>query len=218
MKCVIFDFDDTIVYSEKMKLIEFFNISKKHGSRGIKFYYENIDKRLTRHDYFKKLSDVIALNTDITIDSKCLLSQQMIQEFGDNVSKNLKTTEEIKNIKEFLKILKDNNYLIFISSKSKKDDIINTLKHKNLFNYFDDIYGLENTKIDHFNNIITNYNLEPRNIYFFGDSYSDYEVSIHFNCNFIGILTERDDLKNVACQKINNYEKIFDNFIKNKTI
>ena len=91
MKCVIFDFDDTIVYSEKMKLVEFLNISKKHGSIGINFYYENINKRLTRHEYFKKLSDIIALNTDISIDSKCLLSQQMIKEFGDNVSNNLNT-------------------------------------------------------------------------------------------------------------------------------
>lgn len=218
MKCVIFDFDDTIVYSEKMKLVEFLNISKKHGSIGINFYYENINKRLTRHEYFKKLSDIIALNTDISIDSKCLLSQQMIKEFGDNVSNNLNTAEEIKNIREFLKILKDNNYLIFISSKSKNDDIINTLKYKKLFNYFDGIYGLENTKIEHFDNIIKNYKLEPKNIYFFGDSYSDYEVSIHFNCNFIGILTERDDLKNVDCKKINDYKTIFDIFINEKTI
>lgn len=218
MKCAIFDFDDTIVYSEKMKVFEFLNISKKHGSIGIKFYYDNIDKRLSRHEYFKKLSDAIALNTDITIDSKCLLSQQMIQDFGDNVSRNLKITEEIKNIREFLKILKDNNYLIFISSKSKKDDIVNTLKHKVLFNYFDGIFGLENTKIEHFNNIIKNYKLDPKNIYFFGDSYSDYEVSLHFNCNFIGILTERDDLKNVDCKKISDYKTIFDKFINKKTI
>ena len=28
IKCFIFDFDDTIIYSEEMKLNEFYNISK----------------------------------------------------------------------------------------------------------------------------------------------------------------------------------------------
>ena len=213
MKCVIFDFDDTIVYSEQMKINEFLNISKKHGSIGINFYYENINKRLTRKEYFKNLSNQIALNSNISIESSCLLNLEMIEEFTINVSNNLKISEEVKNIKNFLKILKDNNYLIFISSKSKKDDIVNTLKHKNLFNYFDDLFGLENNKIDHFNFIIKKYNLEASNIYFFGDSYSDYEISLHFKCHFIGILTEREDLKNIQCLKINDYEKIFKKFI-----
>ena len=209
IKCIIFDFDDTIVYSEQMKIREFFNISKQYGRIGINFYNENIKKRLTRFEYFNNLSKKIINNTLLNKDDDKLLYHLMLKKFTENISKKLKETEEILNIKEFLEFLKENNYKIFISSKSNTDDIINTLEHKKILKYFNDIYGLNKSKIEHFNEIMKENNFTNKELCFFGDSYSDYEVAKEIDCEFIGILTERDDLKNVNCIKINDYQKIF---------
>ena len=209
IKCNIFDFDDTIVYSEQMKIREFFNISKQYGRIGINFYNENIKKRLTRFEYFNNLSKKIINNTLLNKDDDKLLYHLMLKKFTENISKKLKETEEILNIKEFLEFLKENNYKIFISSKSNTDDIINTLEHKKILKYFNDIYGLNKSKIEHFNEIMKENNFTNKELCFFGDSYSDYEVAKEIDCEFIGILTERDDLKNVNCIKINDYQKIF---------
>jgi len=209
IKCIIFDFDDTIVYSEQMKVREFFNISKQYGRIGIDFYNENINKRLTRYEYFNNLSKKIINNTLLNKDNSKLLYHIMLKKFTETITQKLKETEEILNIKEFLEFLKKNNYKIFISSKSNTDDIINTLEHKKILKYFNGIYGLNQSKIKHFNEIMKEKNFTNKEICFIGDSYSDYEVAKEIDCEFIGILTERDDLKNVNCLKINDYQKIF---------
>ena len=48
-------------------------------------------------------------------------------------------------------------------------------------------------------------NIQPNEILFFGDSKYDYDVSSEMNTNFIGVLTERDDLKYIDCKKIKDY-------------
>ena len=210
IKCIIFDFDDTIILSEKMKLENFYEISKSFGSIGIEFYNENINKKLTRFEYFKDLSDylnifylqhVVSINIDIT-------SNMMIKKFTNKVSESLKECIELPNIRKYIKHHFNNNYKLYISSKSNKDDIINTLKYKNLYHYFSGIYGLENSKIEHFNEIINKENIQSNEILFFGDSKSDYEVSVDMNTNFIGILTERDELKYIDCKKIKDYNEL----------
>ena len=212
LKCAIFDFDDTILYSEEMKNKEFYNISNQYSKVGSKFYQENIEKRLTRFQYFNNLSKLVIKNTLLNEEQNLLLYNVMLKKFSDNVSNNLKNCELINNIENFLKLLKEKNFKIFISSKSNRDDIVNTLKYKSLLNYFDDIYGNEKTKIEHFEKIMKDYNLNNQEICFFGDSHSDYEVAEHFNCDFIGILTKRDDLKNVDCTKIKDYSEVINLF------
>lgn len=212
LKCAIFDFDDTILYSEEMKNKEFYNISNQYSKVGSKFYQENIEKRLTRFEYFSNLSKLVIKNTLLNEEQNLLLYNVMLKKFSDNVSNNLKNCELINNIENFLKLLKEKNFKIFISSKSNKDDIVNTLKYKNLLNYFDDIYGNEKTKIEHFEKIMKDNNLNNQEICFFGDSHSDYQVAEHFNCDFIGILTKRDDLKNVDCTKIKDYSEVINLF------
>ena len=206
---IIFDFDDTIVYSEEMKTKEFFNISKQYGKIGINFYNENINKRLTRFDYFSNLSKKIINNTLLSKDDSKLFYHIMLKKFSDNVSTNLKNFKLNNNIENFLKLIKEKNFKIFISSKSNKDDIVNTLEHKEMLKYFNGIYGLNQSKIKHFNEIMKENNFTNKEICFFGDSYSDYEVAKEIKCEFIGILTERDDLKNVNFLKINYFQKIF---------
>ena len=212
IKCVILDFDDTIIYSEQMKYNEFFKISKQYGTIGKKFYKENINKRLSRFDYFINLSKEVINNTLLENDNKSLLYHVMIKSFTENVSKNLKDCNEIDNISEFLELLKNKNYKIFISSKSNTEDIINTLEYKKLLIYFNGIYGVNKSKLTHFEEIMKEHNFTNKEICFIGDSYSDYEVAKEIDCEFIGILTERDDLKNVNCLKINDYNNIVNLF------
>ena len=44
IKCVIFDFDDTIIFSETMKRNQFYEISKIYGYIGVDFYNNNVNK------------------------------------------------------------------------------------------------------------------------------------------------------------------------------
>ena len=65
----------------------------------------------------------------------------MLKKFSKNVLENLKS-EEIEYIRDLLIEFKK-IYKIFISSMSNLNDIKETLEHKCLINFFDEIFGNE---------------------------------------------------------------------------
>tara|TARA_Y100000590_G_scaffold319423_1_gene361495 strand:+ start:283 stop:933 length:651 start_codon:yes stop_codon:yes gene_type:complete len=212
IKCVVFDFDDTIVLSEQMKQYEFFEISKQYNEIGINYYNNNISKRPSRETFFKGLSTEIIKNTLIDEDVGKYLYINLLDRFSKSVLNNLCNGEELPNVSNFINYLYDKNYILYISSNSNEKDIIETLKHKNLFKYFKGIFGNSDIKQKHFKYIKDLENLNGNEICFIGDSESDYAVAYDSNIEFIGIVTERDDLKNVQCLKTNDYNRIMHYF------
>ena len=212
IKCIVLDFDDTIVFSEEMKTKVFFDLSKRYGEIGIDYYNNNISKGFTREQYLKGLSQLIIKNSLIDINSSKYLYTILVNEFTNTVKNNLITCQLLPNLFEFIEEMHNRGKKLYISSKSKENDILNTLSHKNLLNFFKGIYGLSNTKLEHLDFIKDLENIEFEEMCFIGDSKNDYDVSIEKNTKFIGIHTMRDDLKDVQCIKINNYSEIMNIF------
>lgn len=208
IKCVIFDFDDTIVFSEKMKKGVFWNLSKQYNEVGISYYNNFINNGLSREDYLRGLSETVIKHSLIDNNSAKFLYSLLLDKFNNTITNNLKNSKLIPNVDMFIKYLYDKNYVLYISSKSNEQDIISTLKHKNLLQYFKGIYGLPYSKNIHFKLIREREKIEGKNICFFGDSMSDYITSIDEKTHFIGILTGRADLQNIYCKKINDYNQI----------
>ena len=212
IKCIVFDFDDTIIFSEEMKKKIFFDLSKRYGEIGIHYYNNNIKKGYSREYYLKELSHLIIKNSLIDINSSKYLYTILLNEFSTIVKNNLITSELLPNICEFIEEMHNRGKKLYISSKSKEDDILNTLSHKNLLNYFKGIYGLSNSKLEHFEFIKDLENINYEEMCFIGDSKSDYDVSVEKNTKFIGINTMRNNLKDIQCIKINNYAEIMNIF------
>ena len=168
----IFDFDDTIVFSEKMKKDVFFNFSKQYNQIGISYYNNFIDKGLSRQTYLQGLSEIIIKHSLVDNNSAKFLYNLLLEKFNDTIKNNLKISKLVPNVDAFIKYLYDKNYALYISSKSNEQDIISTLKHKNLLQYFKGIYGLPYSKNIHFKLIRETEQIEGKNICFFGDSSS----------------------------------------------
>lgn len=212
IKCVVFDFDDTIVLSEQMKKRVFFEISKSYGQVGIDYYNDNIDEKPSRFKFLKGLSQVVIRNCLIDKDMHNYLYCLLLTNCTELINKELKGSEELPNVRKFIEYLHSRNYKLFISSKSDEKDVIETLDHKKLLEYFTGVYGNSLDKMEHFEIIMKEYNFIKNQICFIGDSASDYKVAYYVDCEFIGILTESNDLKNVECTKINDYNKIINKF------
>ena len=208
IKCIIFDFDDTIVFSEKMKLDTFLEISNIYNDIGLNYYNNNINNKLSREQFLKGLSEIIIKNSLIDSNSARYFYNILLDKFNNIITNKLKYSQLIPNIDNFLKLLYDKGYKLYISSKSIESDIISTLKHKDLFKYFHGIYGKPYSKDIHFKLIRDIENIKNNNIYFFGDSLSDYNLSIEEKCNFIGIIAYRNELKDINCNKIKDYNEI----------
>ena len=113
IKCVVFDFDDTIILSEEMKQEVFYEISAKYQVNGINYYNDNIQKGLTREQYFKGLSQYIIEKSLVDIDSSKYLYILLLEDFTRKVSDNLKLSEELPNVREFIEHLHNNNYNLY---------------------------------------------------------------------------------------------------------
>lgn len=212
IKCIIFDFDDTVIFSEKMKQQEFLNISKQYNDIGISYYNNFINKGLTREDYLKGLSEAVIKNSLIDNNSAKYLYSILLDKFNDTITNNLKNSNLIPNVDLFIEYLYNKNYSLYISSKSNEQDIISTLKHKNLLKYFKCIYGSPYTKNIHFQLIKEKEKVNHNNICFFGDTKSDYLISVQENTTFIGIITDRNELESIDCKKISDYNEIKKSF------
>ena len=212
IKCIILDFDDTIIFSEKMKKEVFYQLTERYGNIGINYYNDNIEKRLSREEYLKGLSQLIIKNSLIDNESNKYLYTILLTEFTEIVRNNLINSKLIPNVNIFLENMFNRGIELYISSKSKENDILDTLSHKNLLNYFKGIYGLSNTKLEHLDFIRELEDIQFEEMCFIGDSKSDYDVSVERNTKFIGIQTQRDDLRDIQCLKISDYNEIMNIF------
>ena len=61
------------------------------------------------------------------------------------------------------------------------------LKHKNLSNFFNGVYGSPNDKVSIVNNIISSNNLSLDDVFFIGDAMTDYNASVKTGIDFIGV-------------------------------
>ena len=81
---------------------------------------KNIIKELSDYLNIFYLQQVVTINIDLT-------SETMINKFTNQVSDSLKECVELPNIRKYIKHHFNKNCKLYISSKSNKDDIINTI-------------------------------------------------------------------------------------------
>ena len=107
---------------------------------------------------------------------------------NDELIKNAKLVE---NAKKVLDELKKEGYSQLIISATEQGRLINQVQQYGIESYFDKVLGksdyLATTKIDIAKNWLNDYNINPRDVLFVGDTLHDYEVakSLDFDCVLI---------------------------------
>lgn len=165
---IIFDFDGTIVDSNKIKKDAIVKASKdycleKYHKKFIKYFIRNngIPREIKINNFFIKEDAIKILY---------------------NYNKILKEAKHIpltNGSLSAISYLADNKKLLILSG-GEKSEIIKLLKYHKLKSYFHGIYTAPKNKYDN----ITELNLKGKSLYI-GDSIIDYEVSTSFNCDFV---------------------------------
>ncbi len=88
-----------------------------------------------------------------------------------------------------VKTLKDDGHQVVVLSASKKDNLIEQLKHFNMIDLFDDILGIEDiyasSKIDLAKDYVSKHGLDAEDIIMVGDTLHDAEVAEVLGCKVI---------------------------------
>ncbi|MBF0715403.1 HAD family hydrolase [Gemelliphila palaticanis] len=142
LEAVIFDYDGTIVDTEKA----YFDVMKDL----IKVHF---DKEIDKEDYIKNVSGTSAEQCKKYITNKYNINDVDYKEFEGHVTKNmysrLKNMNILPGIEEVFSLLKENGIKIGVASNGNLEHIVDGLKEHNLYNYVDDIvtkYDVERGK------------------------------------------------------------------------
>lgn len=181
LKAIIFDFDGTIVDSNKIKEEAFFQIFLEFGEDvakiGQEYHRENLG--LNRIEKFRF---VITNFTNIRYDEN--LGQKLSRKFSDIVFQKMKDCEYIEYAITFIESY-HKKYMLFISSAMPDSELQEIVKHKDIFNYFKDIKGYPAVKSKFTKDILSKYGFKPDEIIFVGDAQSDFEAANENLLNFI---------------------------------
>ena len=176
IKIIIFDLDGVLLNS-KINMKYAWNFAKKKNNLKISFekYFENIGTP------FENILNKLNVN-------KNQLSIQ--RSFKEGSLININKIKVYPNVKKVLKNLKDKKYLIGILTSKDKKRSLKILKKFKLIHLFDFI-ECPNKIIrgkpypDHILKVLKNFSVQPKNVTYVGDMYSDYLTAKRAKVNFI---------------------------------
>ena len=198
----IFDFNGTLLDDVKVchKILNI--ICKKHNIKEV-----TLDEYISVFtfpvkDYYRRLG--------FDVDNEFDIIGKEFHELYDKLSPT--EANIFPNVIKVLKTLKDNNKKVVCISASKEDTLINQLKYYGIYDYFDDILGLQDKNANSKMEIATNYinNLADKNILLIGDSIHDFEVATNNKIDCILVTNGHTDLKRLQSLGCNLIDDIID--------
>lgn len=201
LKCVVLDFDDTIVMSETLKRQLWYDmVDDKHHQEVSEVYASKPFKdRYDLAEYFSEISGV-AKNTllgqyDAALD-KFFTSQKGVVNgvipFFDHLS-GMGNPEE-------------GGVGIYINSATPAEFLGKAVEQTGIAHYFRGIYGNPHLKAEHLRRAMADCGATPDETVMIGDSLSDMQGAGDVGCHFIGVdFDDSGKLNGTGCLLIRDY-------------
>ena len=190
-RCIVFDFDGTIVSSNDLKKEIFFKLLKPY----------RISKKLIISELIKEGNSRNEIFNNILINFPQNKIREIITKFSkicdDKISK-LSPSDDFFKIVEYAKL---NNINLIISSNTPEENLIRIVKSLGIHSFFTEINGYPKHKTDTLKKLITKYNISPKKVLVVGDGQSDMDSAENNNCNFYYVKNAELDINSVI-----NYE------------
>jgi phosphoglycolate phosphatase len=184
IKCVIFDFDGTLVDSNNIKHQSFFDVTKSLG--GAKDILEVVlaaGDFGDRSDIFKYLITQLKLDKD---DCKHSASE-LIGKYTALCEERIAQASEIEGATQVLTLLSKIGMRLSISSATPETTLKKIISLRGLSSKFDKIYGAPSSKEQHIQKISNEWMYSMSEIVYVGDSEVDRKAALRVDCHFVGV-------------------------------
>jgi phosphoglycolate phosphatase len=182
-KCVIFDFDGTLVQSNEIKKKTFYEVTKDLPGAS-----KELDKLLSspnsgdRYSIFRQLVKNLQI-----VDDNFTIATKFSNSYSEICQHKILNAKEINGASNIIKNLKVLGIKVFISSATPQNPLESIIKAKGWYVLFDGVFGSPLSKNEHIQIIINKYRFPIKDMVYVGDSEVDRIVADINGCKFIGI-------------------------------
>ena len=204
IKCIIFDFDGTLVDSNEIKREAFFTVTNHFsGSKDIMADILNTKNPGSRYDIFNSYSKRVNEETQFLIDGSAL-----VEKYSAICEESVSLAESVLGFNSLFNYLKKTDIKIVISSATPTNTLVKIIINRKINHFFDDVYGSPETKVSHINKVIKDYNINANEILYVGDSEVDLQASLTSGAFFIGVGNDYCRFLSDQHQLVNNLDSI----------
>ncbi len=189
IRCVVFDFDGTLVDSNEIKREAFFTIIQPWDISGT--VVAEVFDRWPTADRYKK-TDKIA---ESLVAKGLLLKGASVRKWADRFAGEytiqcetaIASCAEIPGTSQLLRELTDQGILLFINSATPGEPLLRLLKLRKWDHFFQAVYGGEASKADNLRAVAEKTGATRDEIVHIGDQFDDLQAAEQFDCHFVAM-------------------------------
>ena len=175
IKCLVFDFDGTLVDTNHIKRDGFFKISEDEKD-GRKIMSKLLSSKIgNRYILIKKYCAIQKLTEEVY--------SRKVKKYCDYVDSGVINSKVFVGVIELLYFLKENDYTAYINTATPEDNIKKIIHSMQWNNFFESIFGSPNTKIKNLKLHVLN-KFQPSEVLIIGDGEDYYESANQTSCSF----------------------------------
>ncbi len=199
IRCVVFDFDGTLVDSNAVKRRIFFEIAEDLDPGGdvVRAVLDAPDAG-NRYAVTRALATRLAANPDSAEE----LAAALVEAYGRRCHAAVMACNDVAGAGATLAALRDRGLPLYIDTATPGDAIIPILEARGLMPLFDGVYGGPATKVENLQRIAAASGAERAEVVLVGDGENDRRAADEFACAFVGVRlgpTHRFDVTPFHC-------------------
>jgi phosphoglycolate phosphatase-like HAD superfamily hydrolase len=199
LKCIVFDFDGTLVDSNKIKKDAFIHIASRYRGEAI---MSKILNQVQGNRY--QIMTAFSLSMDI---KKSINS--LVREYGEYTDIAVTNAEAFPGAESLLKTLHDSGRMVVLSSATPINNLMTIIKYRGWERWFSGIYGSPSTKLDNLQKLVSQEMLGVDEFVVVGDGEDDFNSAKSIGCNFFPVGQVRGVLGNNRIYKLTDLLDIF---------
>lgn len=189
IKAVVFDFDGTLVLSNRIKYDAFYQTAEAHGlDRERVMALRHAHPGFNRHEIFAELSRQLRAEGFADIPD----GPTFVATYADIVTREVTRCAWVPGAEAALDSLAARRLALFINSATPSDGLLPIVERRGMRARFQRVLGGPDSKITNLNRIAQQTGLAPEDMVMIGDGEDDRVAAAAFGCHFVGVEFETE--------------------------